>query len=146
MGELFLSCTLGFLPPPSIPFNALNVTKYLLFADFVPLKKGHLRENSGLWFQGIRPFKVERGSLKVTIRFSVFLDLNHALSPYCKCYGFMIKDTLTFIFYFSSVLAQCNTSTVQAVTSLAENREPLKRVSIVIIPKYLFETNGIRIN
>ena len=30
--------------------------------------------------------------------------------------------------------------------SQAENRKPLEMVSIVIIPKYLFETNGFRID
>ena len=30
--------------------------------------------------------------------------------------------------------------------SEAETREPLKRVFIVIIPEYLFEFNGFRIN
>ena len=34
----------------------------------------------------------------------------------------------------------------QAVTSQAEDREPLKRDFIVIMPNYLFETNGFRLN
>ena len=54
------------------------------------------------------------------------------------------KDILTFILHFSSVLVQCFTSLAQAVTSQAENREPLKRVYIMIMPEYLFETNGFR--
>ena len=56
------------------------------------------------------------------------------------------KDILTFMHPFFSVLVQCNTSLAQAVTSQAENKEPWKRVFIVIIPKYLFETNGFRID
>ena len=32
------------------------------------------------------------------------------------------------------------------MTSQAENRKPLQRVSIVIMPEYLFETKGFRIN
>ena len=56
------------------------------------------------------------------------------------------QDILTLIYHFSSVLVQCFTSLAQAVTSQAENREPLKRVSIVILPEYLFETNGSRMN
>ena len=71
------------------------------------------------------------------------------LNPYSKLKGFMLKgfkDILSFIFHFSPVLVQCITSLAQVVTSQAENREPLKRVSIVIIPKYLFETNGFRMN
>ena len=38
------------------------------------------------------------------------------------------------------------TSLAQAVTSQAETRELLKRVFIVIIPQYLFEFNGFRMN
>ena len=57
-----------------------------------------------------------------------------------------LKDILTFISSFSSVLVQCITSLAQAVTSQAENRDPLKRVVIVIMPTNLFETNGFRIN
>ena len=30
--------------------------------------------------------------------------------------------------------------------SQAENREPLKRAYIMIIPEYLFETDGFRMN
>ena len=37
-------------------------------------------------------------------------------------------------------------SLAQAVTSQAETRELLKRVFIVIIPQYLFEFNGFRMN
>ena len=37
-------------------------------------------------------------------------------------------------------------SLAQAVTSQAETRELLKRVFIVIMPQYLFEFNGFRIN
>ena len=55
------------------------------------------------------------------------------------------EDILTFIYHFSSVLVQFITSLAQAVTSQAEKREPWKRVFNVIIPKYLFETNGFRI-
>ena len=70
-------------------------------------------------------------------------------NQYSKFQGFILKgfsDTLTFISYLSSVLAKCITPLAQAVTSQAENRKPLKRVSIVIIPKYVFETNGFRMN
>ena len=56
------------------------------------------------------------------------------------------KDILTFILHFSTVLFQCFTSLAQAVTSQTENRKPLQRVFIVIMPEYLFETNGFRIN
>ena len=38
------------------------------------------------------------------------------------------------------------TSLAQAVTSQAETRELLKRVFNVIIPQYLFEFNGFRMN
>ena len=38
------------------------------------------------------------------------------------------------------------TSLAQAVTSQAETRELLKMVFIVIMPQYLFEFNGIRMN
>ena len=55
-------------------------------------------------------------------------------------------DILTFILHFSTVLVQCFTSLAQAVTSQAGNRKPLQRVFIVIMPEYLFETNGFRIN
>ena len=55
-------------------------------------------------------------------------------------------DILTFILHFSTVLVQCLTSLAQAVTSQAEHRKPLQRVFIVIMPEYLFETNGFRIN
>ena len=55
-------------------------------------------------------------------------------------------DILTFILHFSTVLVQCFTSLAQAVTSQAENRKPLQRVFIVIMPEYLFETNGFRIS
>ena len=44
------------------------------------------------------------------------------------------------------MIVQCFTSLSQAVTSQAENRKPLKRVFIVIKPKYLFEFNGFRMN
>ena len=42
------------------------------------------------------------------------------------------------IFYYTSL--------AQAVTSQADNWKPLKRVFIVIMPEYLFETNDFRIN
>ena len=56
------------------------------------------------------------------------------------------KDILNFISHFSLVLVQCIAFLAQAVTSQAEDREPLKRVSIMIIAKYLFETDGFMIN
>ena len=56
------------------------------------------------------------------------------------------KDILTFILHPSTVLVQCFTFLAQAVTSQAENKKPLKRVFMVILPDYLFETNGLRIN
>ena len=56
------------------------------------------------------------------------------------------KDILTFIVHLSSELVQCFTSLAQAVTSQAENRNPLKRVFIGVMPEYLFETNGFMIN
>ena len=56
------------------------------------------------------------------------------------------KDILTFILHFSSVLVQCFTPLTQAEKSQAENREPLKRAYIMIMPEYLFETNGFRID
>ena len=57
------------------------------------------------------------------------------------------KDILTFILHFSSVLVQCfNTFLAQAVTSQAENREPLKRAYIMIMSEYLFETDGFRMD
>ena len=56
------------------------------------------------------------------------------------------KDILTFILHLSSVLVQCFTSLTQAVTSQAENRKPLKRAYIMIMPEYLFETDGFRMN
>ena len=56
------------------------------------------------------------------------------------------KDILTFILHLSSVLVQCFTSLIQAVTSQAENMEPLKRAYIVTIPEYLFDTVGFRTN
>ena len=57
-----------------------------------------------------------------------------------------LKDILTFIYHFSSVLAQCITSLAQAVMSHTESREPLNSVFIVIMPIYLFETNGFGMN
>ena len=57
-----------------------------------------------------------------------------------------LKDILTLILHFSSVLVQCFTFLAQAVTSNAENRKPLKRAYIMIMPKYLFETGGFRMN
>ena len=56
------------------------------------------------------------------------------------------KHIQTFISYHSSVTVQCFTSLAQAVTSQAETRKLLKRVFIVIMPKYLFEFNGFRMN
>ena len=50
------------------------------------------------------------------------------------------KDFLTFILHFSSVLVQYFNSLARAVTSQAENRKPLQRVFIVIMPEYSFET------
>ena len=44
------------------------------------------------------------------------------------------------------MLVQCFTSLAQAVTSQAENMEPLKRAYIMIMPEYLFETDGFRMN
>ena len=57
-----------------------------------------------------------------------------------------VKDIPPFIYHFSPVLVQCIISLAQAVTSQAENKKPLNRVSIIIIPEYLIETNGFRIN
>ena len=48
------------------------------------------------------------------------------------------KDIQTFISHYSSVIVQGFTSLAQAVTSQAETRELLKRVSIVMMPQYLF--------
>ena len=62
----------------------------------------------------------------------------------CMLKGF--KDILIFILHFPSVLVRCSTSLAQDVTSQAENRKPLQRVFTVIMPEYLFETNGFRIN
>ena len=56
------------------------------------------------------------------------------------------EDILNSISHFSSVLVQCITFLAMAVTSQAEDREHLNRISIVIISKYLFETNGFMIN
>ena len=55
------------------------------------------------------------------------------------------KDILTLILHLSSVLVQCFTSLAQAaaVTSQAENMEPLKRDYIMILPEYFFETDGL---
>ena len=55
------------------------------------------------------------------------------------------KEILMFISHFSLVLVQCIAILNQAVTSQAENREPLKKISIVIMPESLLETNGFRI-
>ena len=55
-------------------------------------------------------------------------------------------DILIFILYLFSMLVQCFTSLAQAVTSQAENMEPLKRAYIMIMPEYLFETDGFRMN
>ena len=70
-------------------------------------------------------------------------------NPYSKFQGCMLKgfkDILTFILNFFLVLVQCFTSLAQAVTSQAENRKPLQRVFIVLMPEYLFETNGFKIS
>ena len=56
------------------------------------------------------------------------------------------KDILNFILHLFSVLVQCFTSLSQAVMSQAENMEPLKRAYIMILPEYLFETDGFRMN
>ena len=56
------------------------------------------------------------------------------------------KDILTFILQLSSLSVKCFTSLAQAVTSQAENMEPLKRVYIMIMPEYLLETDGFRMN
>ena len=71
------------------------------------------------------------------------------INPYSKFWGFMLKsfkDILTLILVVSSVLVQCFTSLAQTVMSQAENREPLKRAYIMIMPEYLFETDGFRMN
>ena len=47
---------------------------------------------------------------------------------------------------YVGILMSPLTSLAQAVTSQAETRELLKRVFIVIIPQYLFEFNGFRMN
>ena len=62
------------------------------------------------------------------------------LNPHSKFQGF--QEVLK----ISSGMVQCFTSPTQAVMSQAETREPLKRVFIVIIPEYLFEFNGFRMN
>ena len=56
------------------------------------------------------------------------------------------KDIPTFISHYSLVTVQCFTSLAKAVTSQAETRELLKRVFLMIMPNYLFEFNGFRIN
>ena len=56
------------------------------------------------------------------------------------------KDILIFNSHVPSVLVWCITSLAQAVTSQAEDWGPLQRVFIVIMPQYLFEINGFRIN
>ena len=71
------------------------------------------------------------------------------INVYSEFLGFMLKgfkDILTFILHFFSVLVQCFNFLAQAVTSQAENREPLKRAYIMIMPKYLFETDGLRMD
>ena len=71
------------------------------------------------------------------------------LNPYSKFQGCMLKgfkDILTYILHSSTVLVQCFSVLSPAVTSQAENRNPSKRVFIVIMPECLFETNGFRIN
>ena len=50
------------------------------------------------------------------------------------------------LYLVTGAIVQCITFLAQAVTSQAENKEPLKRVVIVIMPTNLFETNGFRIN
>ena len=50
------------------------------------------------------------------------------------------------MYHFSSVLVQCFTFLAQAVTSQAENKELLKRACIMIMPEYLFETDGFRMD
>ena len=78
-----------------------------------------------------------------------FIDGNHMINPYSKLSCFMLKsfkDILNFILHLSSVLVKCFTSLAQAVTSQAENSEPLTSALIVIIPEYLFEINGFGIN
>ena len=71
------------------------------------------------------------------------------VNPYPKFQRCMLKgfkDILTFILDFSSILVQCFTSLAQAVMSQAEKRKPLQRVFIVILPEYLFGTNGFKAN
>ena len=71
------------------------------------------------------------------------------LNPYSKFKGFMLrglKDIQTCIMHLSSVIVQCFISLAQAVTSQADPREPLKRVFIVIMPKYLFALICFRMN
>ena len=56
------------------------------------------------------------------------------------------KDIQTFKSHYYSVIVQCFTSLAQAVTSQAETRELLKSVFFMIMPKYLFQFNGFRMN
>ena len=58
------------------------------------------------------------------------------------------KDILTFILHFFSVLVQCFTSLAKAMsmTSKSEHRGPVKFIFIVIMPEYLFETKGFKVN
>ena len=57
------------------------------------------------------------------------------LNPYSNFYISLLLSTIPML-----------TSLAHAVTSQAETRELLKRVFIVIIPQYLFEFNGFRMN
>ena len=71
------------------------------------------------------------------------------LNQYAKFHGCILKgfkDMLTLISNVSSVLVQYIISLAQAVTSQAENREPIKSVFIVFMPEYLFRINNFRIN
>ena len=71
------------------------------------------------------------------------------LNQYSKFQCFMFKsfkDIIPFIYHFSPELVPCITSLAQAVMSQAESKEPLNRGSIMLMPVYLFETNGFMIN
>ena len=80
--------------------------------------------------------------------FSVLYTLIKCLTQIPNLNAFFrgFKDIQTFISHYSSVTVQWFTSLAQAVMSQAESRELLKRGFFVIMPKYLFEFNGFRMN
>ena len=69
------------------------------------------------------------------------------VNTFSKSQGFV--RVLRYSNFYNSLLlstSPVHTSLTQAVTSQAQNREPLNRVFTVIMPKYLFEIDGFRIN